>query len=75
MAITYTIPYRRNKVMSKKEEKKDLKKMKAELEELKKSRSKATCSTTVSMKTDVDRETRIEELEEAIAKAKAEAED
>jgi len=45
---------------------KQLKSKKERLEELIKARSKATCATTYSSKTDVDRETEIEELEDEI---------
>ena len=51
-----------------KELKEELKKKKVRLQELIKSRSKAYCSTILSSKTDVQRETEIEELEEDIGK-------
>jgi len=44
---------------------------KRELQELIRSRSKATCSDVVSTEIDVRRETRIEELEEEIQQLKA----
>lgn len=50
----------------------ELKLKKAKLQELKKSKSKATCSSTYSSGIDVRRETEIEELEEEIKKLEKE---